>query len=206
MRYLVGAILLLCTTLYATSASADGPIREIERYERVRYMDNYERNLRRDFERFRAAEARKARRRAAIHQEMRREVEYDRYLARKAKARRSRRFYEEERRYRPARVRYDERRYSSDYEVERSERRVRTATLQRCSPSITGLGVEQRFLSRAKRSALKAWGREVEAAYGQDYINPGRALNPRYICEPACPECTVSYICKYRAAPCRGEF
>lgn len=209
MRFLVASIFILLTALFSTSAYADGPIvREEVRYERVRYMDNYERNLRRDFERFRKEEARRRRQARAVAEER----DYQRYLSRKAKARRSRRFYSEEGRYverhRPKKVVYREepRRYRDDEVELREERRVRSATLKRCAPSITGYGLERRFVARARESALKAWGHEVDAAYGREYINPRRALNARYVCEPACTTCTVTMICRFKAAPCRAEF
>jgi hypothetical protein len=142
------------------------------------------------------------------------EAEYRRMVA--IERRRMDRKAEERRRAREERLeleRAGSRRYSTEsrYPPERyaefdaRETRVRRDMTAKCQPQVVGRGVGRWLGGGAKNDALKDWGRQVERLYGAEYVNPRRALNSAYMCDPVCSDC-VRTRCRYRAIPCRAEF
>lgn len=213
MRYIIAAIILFASLIIPTFAFADGPadFREEARIERrIRAERAYTRELQRDYRQFRGS-TRLQRLERELVEERRRARRYERRYAEPLIAprrvsreeRMAQRILEEDRRAAAARPRYAERDYREQDRRERvlSDRAERS----RCMPSMTGLGVERMLERRARESALKQWGRQVEVQYGRSYVNPRNAINPRYVCDPY-HATSISWQCKFRAAPCRGEF
>ena len=225
MRFLFALAVILTVLLLPSLASADGPSQNesfgresrIERRLRAVERENdYLRSLRRDYRQFRgssrlqrlerdlAAERRRVSRRSS-EPAPRRTRRYEREAQRLIEE--DRRAADQNRRFGRDVRRYNERPEAERYaELDRRERITRdSAERSRCMPSMTGQGVERYIRRRAEESALKQWSRQVETMYGRRYVNIANSINSRYVCDPY-GATSLRWQCRFRAAPCRGEF
>lgn len=221
MKYLLSALIILLF-FTASAANADAPagkgwrkthsverLTRTERFVRVVGDSRYERQLRRDYAAFRAEQDR-------LNRAERRKLAQEREFARYREARRPQRLRRQDLTERSL---YHERRYvkpravyvaplrprEDDEESYRVEERERAEIGTVCKPAVTGQGDQKYTRWRAERDALKSWGSVVARQYGSSYVNPTRARNAHYSCDPFCSTC-AQWVCRYRAAPCKGEF
>lgn len=163
---------------------------EQRRYERLEALEARERRN------SRAARLRRLEARYAAEEARERRV-----VRRRADTRAARALERERALYAAQRKRY----YSGrDVVVEEEERRTSMASM--CKPALTAYGPPKTSQLRARRAARLNWVAQVVARHTADYANPERAANARYLCDPVPTTSWPIYACKFRAAPCRGEF
>lgn len=226
MKYLLALLSLFMLPL---TAFADAPYAPYERseasFQRISHNYSHERQLRREYEAWRAARLARDRRAARLEDARMRRYEAleraeaaERRRLRNARLRRQdalesraarearfeRELREENRRYASQR-RASGRNYSDADDVEEREYSTRRDHIRRCMPAITAWGPQLLSRARAELFARKAWVAQVEVTHNRRYADWRRAENKRYLCDPDPTTRSPQYICRFRATPCRGE-
>jgi len=212
MKYAL--LTFLALVLFTASAVADGPEPgySAQYYGERPASTRYERQLRRDYERWRREQAelhdydryRRSQRSARRAAQERAYAAEERQERRRAAERRERReglaLAEENRRYAAQRRRYAERDLSyADRDYERDSGTS-------CKPYVTGYGERARIRPRAEGKALRSWAAKVRADYSNSYASWGRARNKAFACDPIEGTWPKIWECRARARPCRAQF
>lgn len=208
MKYLLAVLSIFMLPLAALADAPYPDARYEMRIQRTSHNYTHERQLRQEYEawrRQRLAQERRGKRYAAQERAeaaaarkarlRRREVAYEARLAREAR-------YERELRAENRRKAVMEREYVG--EVEEQEYATRRDHIRRCMPVITAWGPQLVGRARAELFARKAWVAQVETTHNRRYADPRRAENKRYLCDRDPTTRSPQYICRFRAAPCRG--